>query len=333
MNGIEPPTPMSTGAVPSHASAKAARAASYAGPVASIWVASPVSTTVMVSSAPQGTCFSRCSRRRSTALAVVSPGAIRIEIRQRAAGTRVLLAPATLGASRPVIESAGLVQSRSTVEPSPIQPIAGTAPDSARSRSSGYSTSAAGPACRPVDRDVAAVVVQRRDQPGEGHQRVGDEPAPHAGVHGVGQRADLDVHPDQAAQAGRQGGDADVPVAGVGDHDDVGAQVVEVLLQQRGQGLGADLLLALDEEDDVDRQVVAEDPQRGQVGGDAGLVVGRAAAVEPVAALGRLERRAVPVGVVVLGLDVVVGVEQHGRRARRAPPCGRSPPARRRRRW
>ena len=86
-------------------------------------------------------------------------------------------------------------------------------------------------------------------------------------------------------------------------------------LQQRGQRLGADLLLALDEEDDVDRQVVAEDPQRGQVGGDAGLVVGGAAAVEAVAALGRLERRAVPVGVVVLGLHVVVGVEQHRRRA------------------
>ena len=46
MNGIEPPTPMSTGAVPSQASVNAARAASYAGPVASIWVASPVSTTV-----------------------------------------------------------------------------------------------------------------------------------------------------------------------------------------------------------------------------------------------------------------------------------------------
>ena len=48
--------------------------------------------------------------------------------------------------------------------------------------------------------------------------------------------------------------------------------------------------------------------------------------VEPVAALGRLERRRVPLGVVVLGLDVVVGVEQHGRRARRARPCARSPP-------
>ena len=37
--------------------------------------------------------------------------------------------------------------------------------------------------------------------------------------------------------------------------------------------------------------------------------------VQPPVALGRLERRGVPVGVVVLGLDVVVGVEQDGRGA------------------
>ena len=46
--------------------------------------------------------------------------------------------------------SDGLVQSRSTAEPSPIHSMPGTAPDSARSRSSGYSTSAAGPLCRPA---------------------------------------------------------------------------------------------------------------------------------------------------------------------------------------
>ena len=81
---------------------------------------------------------------------MVSPGAIRSEIRAFAAGTRVLLAPATLGASRPVTLSAGLVQSRSTIEPLPIHSMPGAPPDSARSRSSGYSTSAAGPLCRPA---------------------------------------------------------------------------------------------------------------------------------------------------------------------------------------
>ena len=137
MNGIEPPTPMSTGSVPSHASAKALRAASYAGPVASIRVASPVSTTVTVSSAPHGTCCSQWRRRQSSALAVVSPGAIRRLILARAEATRVLLAPSTWGASRPVTVSDGLVHSRSTAEPSPIHCTPGSAPDSARSRSSG----------------------------------------------------------------------------------------------------------------------------------------------------------------------------------------------------
>ena len=227
----------------------------------------------------------------------------------------MLLAPATLGPSRPVIESAGLVQSRSTVEPSPIQSMPATAPDSARSRSSGYSTSAAGPACSPstatLPRSSCRVAISRASVISESGTRPPHMPECTAWVS-VRTSTSIRTRP---AQAGGEGGHADVPVAGVGDHDDVGAEVVEVLLQQGRQGLGADLLLALDEEHDVDRQVVAEDPQRGEVGGDAGLVVGRAAAVEAVAPLGRLERRGVPVGVVVLGLDVVVGVEQHGRRA------------------
>ena len=132
----------------------------------------------------------------------------------------------------------------------------------------------------------------------------------------MGERADLDVHPDQAAQAGGQRGLADVPVARVGDHDDVGREAVLVGVEELDEGVGADLLLALDEHDEVDRQLVAEDPDGAEVGGDAGLVVGGTAAVEPVTPLGGLPRRGVPVGVVVLRLDVVVGVEQHGRRAR-----------------
>ena len=131
----------------------------------------------------------------------------------------------------------------------------------------------------------------------------------------MGEGADLDVEADQTAQAGGESGDADVPVAAVGDHDHVGAELLEVLLQQGREAVGADLLLALDEHHDVDRQVVAVDAQRAEVGGDPGLVVGGAAGVETAVALGRLERRGVPVGVVVLRLDVVVGVEQHGRRA------------------
>ena len=81
-----------------------------------------------------------------------------------------------------------------------------------------------------------------------------------------------------------------------------------------GRRVGADLLLSLDEHHDVDRQVVAVRADRPEVGDDPGLVVGGAASVEPAVPLGRLERRRVPVDRVVLGLYVVVGVEEHRRR-------------------
>ncbi len=78
----------------------------------------------------------------------------------------------------------------------------------------------------------------------------------------------------------------------------------------------AGLLLALDEDRDAHRRVAAERADRRQMRCDAGLVVGGAAAVEPAVALGRLERRRVPLAAVALGLHVVVGVQQHRRRAR-----------------
>lgn len=121
MNGIDPPTPMSIGAVPSQASVKAARAASYAGPVASIWVGSPESHSVSEYDAPNGTWASRCRCRQAKALAVESPGASRIVTLARAIGVRVLLAPSTLGASMPVIVIAGWVHIRATALPEPIQ--------------------------------------------------------------------------------------------------------------------------------------------------------------------------------------------------------------------
>ena len=111
----------------------------------------------------------------------------------------------------------------------------GRRPDSARRRSSGYSTSAAGPLCEARDRDVAGVVVEGGDEAAERHERVRDQAAPHAGVHGVGERADLDVGPDQAAEAGGQRRYADVPVAGVGDDDDVGLEPLLVVLEQAGR--------------------------------------------------------------------------------------------------
>ena len=129
------------------------------------------------------------------------------------------------------------------------------------------------------------------------------------------ERAHLDVHADQAAQAGRERRDADVPVSRVRDHDDVRSQLVAVLAQQVGEGPGSDFLLAFDEEPHGDRQVIAQGTQRTHVHRDPRLVVGRAPAVKALAADNGLERRAVPVGGIVLRLDVVMRVQQDNRSA------------------
>ena len=55
---------------------------------------------------------------------------------------------------------------------------------------------------------------------------------------------------------------------------------------------------------------------------DAGLVVSSAPAVEAPVPFGRLERGTRPLGDVAGGLDVVVGIEQHGWRAVGRRPVG-----------
>ena len=64
--------------------------------------------------------------------------------------------------------------------------------------------------------------------------------------------------------------------------------------QDRREAVGADLLLALDEDRDTDRQLATVRTQRRDVGHDAGLVVGDAPGVDPAVPLGRLERPGCP---------------------------------------
>ena len=252
---------------------------------------------------------------------MVSPGAIRRLSLARATGHQGVAGAVDLGRVEP-----GDRQRRPGPEPLDDRPLADPLDPLVRARLGAQPLLGVLDVGRRAleqarDRHVAGVVVQARDHPAQRHDRVGHQAAPHAGVDSVAQGAHLDVGADQAAQRRGERGLADVPVAGVGDHDDVGAQLVLVLLQQRRQGVGADLLLALDEEHDVDGQVVAVRPERPEVRHDAGLVVGGAAGVEPRTlrrlALGGLERRRVPVGRVVLGLYVVVRVQQHRRRTLR----------------
>ena len=60
------------------------------------------------------------------------------------------------------------------------------------------------------------------------------------------------------------------------------------------EATGALLLGSLDDELEVDRDVVAERPQGGQVHDDVALAVGGAPAVPAAVDLGQLERRGAP---------------------------------------
>ena len=78
-----------------------------------------------------------------------------------------------------------------------------------------------------------------------------------------------------------------------------------------------DLLLALDHDLDPDRRLAVPGAQRADVHEDVRLRVRRAAPVDGAVALGRLERRRLPLRLVADRHDVVVAVQEDRRRARR----------------
>jgi hypothetical protein len=160
------------------------------------------------------------------------------------------------------------------------------------------------------DRHVAAGVVQGRQQPAQGGERVGDRAAVRPAVHAVPQRAHLHRDVGTAAQRGGQRGDAGRPVDRVGEHEHVGTDPAGIGGEEPGQRGRADLLFALHQHGDPDREPVTVGAQRRQVHRDAGLVVGSATAVQAAVPFGRLERVAVPGRDVAGRLHVVVRVQQ-----------------------
>src|SRR6266516_5830401 len=93
----------------------------------------------------------------------------------------------------------------------------------------------------------------------------------------------------------------------------VGAEQVGVLLDDRVEMRAGDLLFALDDPADRQRQPVAglaHGADGCQPDADLGLVVGRAAREEPVAPERRLEWRGIPELDRIDGLDVTVVVEE-----------------------
>ena len=125
----------------------------------------------------------------------------------------------------------------------------------------------------------------------------------------------VDGHNRVAAQGRGNGGLADLPVRRVRHNDDVGSELILVGVEERGERRRTDLFLALDEHDDVDRQVLAEDRQRTQVDRDASAVIGGATAVDAVAAHLGLVGIHAPAVELAHRLHVVVCVQQDGRRA------------------
>jgi hypothetical protein len=157
------------------------------------------------------------------------------------------------------------------------------------------------------------VAVQRRQRVEEDQERVRGGPAELAAVSRLGERPDLGDHRGVAPQRGRQRRDARTHVPRVPDHDRVRAEELGPFGRVAVERAPV-LLLALDQDPDPHRWPGVEGAQRAEVGDHVRLVIGHAAPVDRPVALGRLERRRAPEPLVAGGLDVVMRVEQHGRR-------------------
>jgi hypothetical protein len=88
---------------------------------------------------------------------------------------------------------------------------------------------------RTVERRITVLVDEARKDPSERHHRVGNRAADHAAVLRPVERAQLNVGGRQAAQGVCEARDANGPVARVGEHQHVGAQLVEVRGEKRMQ--------------------------------------------------------------------------------------------------
>ena len=130
-------------------------------------------------------------------------------------------------------------------------------------------------------------------------------------VQAVVEGGHLDHAIGQAAQRHRQRRDLGGPVVGVGDDDHVGGEVWFVGRQQPAQRRRTALLLP-STNTVTPTGPAAVGAERGQMGGDPGLVVGGAPAVEPAVPFGRFKRGRIPLRPIAFGLDVVVGIQQHG---------------------
>ena len=171
----------------------------------------------------------------------------------------------------------------------------------------------------PTLQRLGNAAVARQDRAQRRHQGV-DRILRRVAVHPRVQvaRAGADAHVEGGEPAGRDRERRQVPVlhAAVEDHARIGAAVV--LLEELDDRLAADLLLAVRDDANVDRQraVGCEQTGRVQQHPELALVVGDAAGVDPFVANRRLERVGLPELERRRRLHVEVAVAEDRRRTR-----------------
>ncbi len=179
------------------------------------------------------------------------------------------------------------------------------------------------PVVEAVHRDPALARVQAGQDLHQRVQGVGDGAAEASGVEVVVGSLDHDVERGQALRGDRERRLGGTPHRAVGRDHQVRGQLVGVLAQVRRQVGAADLLLALEEELDVEGQsalLVHEGLGHLEHDVDGALVVARPTAAHDLVLHRQLERWGDPLREVAGGLHVVVAVHQDRRCAGPAQP-------------
>ena len=156
--------------------------------------------------------------------------------------------------------------------------------------------------------------MQCRDEARDGSGGIRDGAAVDAAVQIDRGAVDAHFHRSDAAQAVGEGGRAGRDHPGVADGDQIAAECIAVCREKIREVLAADFFLALDQEDQVHRQLAffaqrladAEDVRE-----DLALVVRRAARINDSVAHDGLEWRRGPLGERLDRLHVVVAVDHH----------------------
>ena len=177
------------------------------------------------------------------------------------------------------------------------------------------------PAARatPGDRDVALVVVQRREEPGERHHGIGCRAAEDPECSGCSSVRTVTMQATSPRSAVVRAGSPTLQVAHVADDEQVAGEQLGVRLDERLE-VALRLLHALEDQLDGARRCPSKTRIVPEVGDEAADVVGGPAAVDPPVVLaGGGQRVGRPALLGRGGLHVVVGVQHDDRRAR--GPC------------